>query len=244
MQARPIDIFANPLNLVTLNNFTKLWWLEKIHLFEGLSEQEMEKVNERTTMKTKEKGSHIYFPHEPSKIIFFLKSGRVKIGSYSNDGKEIIKAIMHPGDMFGELGLVGQETRKDFAIAMDNDVRVCTMNVEEVLEMMRSNPDLSMKITATIGDRLAKVERKFESLIFKDARTRIVDLIREMAKDRGKVLAGGEVLLEHSLTHQDIASLTATSRQTVTTVLNELKDNDVINFDRKTILIHEMDKLK
>jgi CRP-like cAMP-binding protein len=226
-----------------LNNYTKLWWLEKIHLFEGLSDEEMQKIEERSTMKTKEKGTHIYFPNEPSKIIFFLKNGRVKIGSYSNDGKEIIKGIMHPGDMFGEMGLVGQETRKDFAIAMDDDVRVCTMNVEEVIDMMRGNSDLSLKITTTIGNRLSKIERKFESLIFKDARTRIVDLIREMATERGKVLAGGEVLLEHSLTHQDIANLTATSRQTVTTVLNELKENDQINFDRKTILIHEMEKL-
>ena len=227
----------------TLNNFTKLWWLEKIHLFEGLSEQEMLKIEERSTMKTKGKGTHIYFPNEPSKVIFFLKNGRVKIGSYSVDGKEVIKGIMHPGDMFGELGLVGQETRNDFAIAMDDEVRVCTMNVEEILGMMRGNPDLSLKITATIGTRLAKIERKFESLIFKDARTRVVDLIREIATERGKVLAGGEVFLEHSLTHQDIANLTATSRQTVTTVLNELKEKEMINFDRKTILVHEMDKL-
>ncbi len=226
-----------------MNNFTKLWWLEKIHLFEGLSEKEMLKIEERSTMKTKEKGTHIYFPNEPSKVIFFLKNGRVKIGSYSNDGKEIIKGIMHSGDMFGEMGLVGQDTRTDFAIAMDDDVRICTMNVVEILEMMRGNAELSLKITTTIGDKLTKVERKFESLIFKDARTRIVDLIKEMATERGKILAGEAILLEHSLTHQDIASLTATSRQTVTTVLNELKDKELINFDRKSILIHEKGKL-
>jgi len=227
-----------------VNNFSKLWWLEKIRLFEGLSEEEMNRINDRATMKTRPKGAHIYFPNEPSKVIFFLKQGRVKIGTYSDDGKEVIKAIMHPGDMFGELGLVGQETRRDFAIAMDDDVRVCTMNVEEVLEMMRSNPELSLRITATIGDRLAKVERKVESLIFKDARTRIIDLIREMATERARVLAGGELLLEHSLTHQDIASLTASSRQTVTTVLNDLKEKGIINFDRRSILIHEMDRLR
>lgn len=227
-----------------MKNVTKLWWLEKIHLFEGLSEQEMLKIEERSSMKTKGKGTHIYFPNEPSKVIFFLKNGRVKIGSYSDSGKEIIKGIMHPGDMFGEMGLVGQDTRKDFAVAMDDEVRVCTMNVDEVLEMMRGNAELSLKITTTIGSKLAKVERKFESLIFKDARTRIVDLIKEMAVDRGKVLAGKSVLLEHSLTHLDIASLTTTSRQTVTTVLNELKESEVINFDRKSILIHEIEKLK
>jgi CRP-like cAMP-binding protein len=227
-----------------MNNSTKLWWLEKIHLFEGLSDKEMTRIEEHSTMRTKEKGSHIYFRNEPSKIIFFLKSGRVKIGSYSNDGKEVIKAIVHPGDMFGEMGLIGLDTRNDFAIAMDEDVRVCTMNVDEVLSMMRANSELSFKITTTIGNKLAYLERRFESLIFKDARTRVVELIREMASERGKVLAGGSVLLEHSLTHQDIASLTATSRQTVTTVLNELKDSKLLNFDRKTILIHELNKLR
>jgi CRP-like cAMP-binding protein len=226
-----------------LNNFTKLWWIEKTHLFAGLSDQEMKKVEERSTMKTKRKGTHIYFPNEPSKVIFFLKNGKVRIGSYSSNGKEIINGIMHPGDMFGELGLVGQNTRNDFAIAMDDDARLCTIVVGEVLGMMRSNADLSIKITTTIGNRLTKVERKFESLIFKDARTRIVDLVKKMATDRGKMLAGGSILLEHSLTHQDIASLTATSRQSVTTVLNELQELELINFDRKTILIHEMGKL-
>ena len=117
-------------------------------------------------MKTKEKGTHIYFPNEPSKVIFFLKNGRVKIGSYSGDGKEIIKGIMHPGDMFGEMGIVGQETRSDFAIAMDDEVRVCTMNVEEILDMMRGNAELSLKITTTIGSKLAKNR----------AQIRIVDL--------------------------------------------------------------------
>lgn len=194
-------------------------------------------------MKTKEKGSYIYFPKEPSKVVFFLKSGRVKIGTYSKDGKEIIKTIINPGDMFGEMGLVGQELRTDFAIAMDDDVRICTLGVNEALELMRSNPELGLKLTYQIGDRLKKAERKFESLIFKDARTRIVEFVRQMAQEMGENYSD-EILINHSLTHQDIASLTATSRQTVTTILNQLKEAKTINFDRKSILIHDLNKLR
>jgi len=226
-----------------MNNAAKLWWLEKIHLFQGLSDEEMKRIAERSTLKSKEKGSHIYFPNEPSNVIFFLESGKVKVGNVSSDGKENIKCIIHPGDMFGEMALLGQETRNDYAIAMDHDVRICAMNVEEVLLMMRSNPDLSLKVTATIGEKLASLERRFEALVFKDARSRIVDLIQEMAQARGQQLIGGAMLVTHALTHQDIANLTATSRQTVTTVLNELKDNGLINFDRKTFLLHEPVKL-
>ena len=87
------------------------------------------------------------------------------------------------------------------------------------------------------------VERKMESLIFKDARTRIIDLIVQMAEKHGSKV-GDEVLLVHDLTHQDIANLTATSRQTVTVTLNDLRDKNLIYMERKKILIRDIEKLK
>ena len=86
------------------------------------------------------------------------------------------------------------------------------------------------------------MERKVESLVFKDARTRIVDFLREMAEERGQKV-GFEMMIKNHFTHKDIASLTGTSRQTVTTILNELRENNIINFDRRKILIRDMEKL-
>jgi len=226
-----------------MNPNSKLWYLQKNSLLKELSEGELEEMEAKAVMKTAEKDSYIYFPNEPSKVIFFLKEGRVKIGSYSNDGREIIKTILYPGEMFGELGLVGVEKRNDWAKAMDDNVRFCTLSVEDALEIMRHNPEFNIKVTKQIGDRLVKLERKMESLIFKDSRTRIVDFIRDLGREKGRKI-GFETLIEHNLTHQDIANLTATSRQTVTTVLNELKAANQINFDRKSILIRDIDKLK
>jgi CRP-like cAMP-binding protein len=87
------------------------------------------------------------------------------------------------------------------------------------------------------------MERRFESLIFKDARDRIIDFIRDLVLTKGKKI-GYEYAVKHKLTHQDMASLTATSRQTVTIVLNELRDSGILDFDRRSIIIHEMDDLK
>ena len=222
---------------------SKLWHLEQINLLKDLSEQELQELDERTVMKTADKNEYVYFPKEPSKIMFFLKKGRIKIGSYSKDGKEIIKAILYPGEVFGEMGIVGETNRKDFAMAMDSDTRMCTINIEEFREIMNSNPHLSLQITKNIGEKLRNVERRLESLIFKDARERIIDFMIDMADRYGKKI-GFEVLVKHDLTHQDIANLTATSRQTVTTVLNDLKDKDLIYMERKRFLIRDLDKLK
>jgi len=117
------------------------------------------------------------------------------------------------------------------------------MGIEDMRELMKENKPLNLKIFKLIGLRIRKLERKIESLVFKDARTRIVEFLKEMAMEKGKKV-GFEVMFKNYLTHKDIASLTGTSRQTVTTVLNELKENNIINFDRRRFLIRDLDKLK
>ncbi|MDC1452529.1 cyclic nucleotide-binding domain-containing protein [Vicingaceae bacterium] len=84
-------------------------------------------------------------------MLFFLKAGRIKIGSYPEDGKEIIKAILYPGEVFGEMEIVGEESRKDFAIAMDAETRMCTLNLDQFKKMMEDNAQLSLDVTKTIG---------------------------------------------------------------------------------------------
>ena len=221
---------------------SKLWHLERINLLKNLSESELLNLDKLTNLKSADKNQYVYFPEEPSKILFFLKKGRIKIGSYSPDGKEIIKAILYPGEVFGEMGIVGESKRRDFAIAMDDDTRMCTISVDEFKDIMNTNPELSLEMTKTIGEKLRKIERRLESLIFKDARERIIDFMREMA-DKYGIAIGDEILVKHNLTHQDIANLTATSRQTVTTVLNDLKDKDLIYMERNRFLIREIEKL-
>ncbi len=222
---------------------TKLWYLENFNLFKGMNQEEMKRVEKMTRMQTIQKGQFIYYPETPSSSVFFLKKGRVKIVSYTEDGKEIIKKILWPGDIFGELGLIdGDSKRSDFSQAMDDDVLICAMGKEEMVQMMSMNSKLNLKVMKIIGLRLRKVERRVESLIGKSARTRLIEFIKELAEERGKKV-GTEILVKHHLTHQDIASLNAISRQKTTAILNELRDENLIAFDRNSMLIRNIDKL-
>ncbi len=221
---------------------SKLWHLERINLFKDLSPDDLEDIDRVASMKTMVKDAFIYFPEEPSKIIFLLKEGRVKLGTYSEDGKEIIKKILEPGEVFGELAIAGQEKRQDFAQVLDKNVRLCAINKDEMLKLLNNHPTLGLKVTTLIGERLQQVERKYENLIFKDAKGRIVEFLKTMALEKGRKV-GYEYAIKHKLTHQDIANLTATSRQTVTIVLNELREQGIIGFDRTSFIIHEIDQL-
>jgi CRP-like cAMP-binding protein len=170
-----------------------------------------------------------------------IANGRVKIAHYTDDGSEVVKAILTEGEIFGELALAGEEKRSDFAQALDKTT-VCPLSIYELKDLMKNDKELSFRILKLVGLRLMRMERKLELLVFKDARTRVVEFLKDAASWKGKKV-GLEMMIPSKLTHKDIAALTGTSRQTVTTILNDLKEKNLIYFDRKKILIRDMAKL-
>ena len=198
---------------------------------------------DRHTYNYYKKDEFIYFPDEAATHIYMIVSGRVRLGHYQEDGKEAVTAILSAGEIFGEMAMAGEEIRKDYAQAMDGNTTICPLSIEDLKELIKQNGELSFKILKLIGFRLMKLERKLELLVFKDARTRVVEFLKDAAAWKGKKV-GFETMIPTRLTHKDIAALTGTSRQTVTTILNELKDKNLINFDRKQILIRDLATLK
>jgi CRP-like cAMP-binding protein len=221
---------------------TALWYFESVNLYNVLCPHKTKTMGTTHTFTEFKKDEFIYFPDEKSTHIYMIASGRVKIGHYLDDGKEVVTAILSTGEIFGELALAGEDQRKDFAQAMDS-VSICPLSIDDLKDLMKEDKELSFKMLKLVGLRLMKLERKLELLVFKDARTRIIEFLKDSASWKGKKV-GFETMIPTKLTHKDIAALTGTSRQTVTTILNELKDQNLINFDRRKILIRDIDQLK
>jgi CRP-like cAMP-binding protein len=219
-----------------------LWYLENIDMTGIFCPKKLGRGDlEKHAQKTYKKGEYIFLPEEHSDRVYFITEGRVKMGTYSDTGKEVTKVILHAGEVFGELALVGEGKRRDFAFAMD-DTRVCILSVQDMRSLMREYNALSLFIMKLLAGRVVEMEQRLESLIFKDSRTRIVEFLHELAEKKGRRV-GFEREVRRFMTHQDIANLTATSRQTVTTVLNELRNKNVLTFNRKRLLVRDMDRL-
>jgi CRP/FNR family cyclic AMP-dependent transcriptional regulator len=220
----------------------KMAFIERYPLFSCLSAEEKIQLANIMEHREKKRYNYVYEAGENSDVLYLLAEGTIKIGAISNDGKEVIKALIHPLAMFGELGLVGEVRRQEFAQVMKEEATLFSIKVDEFRKMMRQNFELCDRVMLYLGSRLTLAEQRMESLIFKDARTRIVDFIKDSVSDRGQRV-GYEMLLRHSLTHQDIANITCTSRQTVTLVLNELRKSDLIYFNRGKILVRDLSRL-
>lgn len=224
-------------------NTAALWYFESVNLYQILCPHKVKAMAVAHQFLHFKRGEFIYFPDEQASHIYMIVSGHVRIGHYLDDGKEVIKSILTTGEIFGELALAGEERRSDFAQAMDDKTTVCPLSIGELKELMYDNKELSFRILKLVGLRLMKLERKLELLVFRDARTRIIEFLKDAAAWKGKKV-GLETMIATNLTHKDIAALTGTSRQTVTTILNELKEKNLINFDRRKILIRDLANLK
>ena len=225
-----------------MDTVKKYNFVDGFPLFSTLNESDRREIADMMQFRKVSRYNFVYMPGDPSDAIFFLAKGTIKIGTHSGDGKEVIKTLIHPLAMFGERGLIGEESRQDFAQALKEEVHLYTLAVEDLRALMKHNFVLCSNLMMMFGNRLMRVENKLESLIFKDARTRIIEFIKDSINERGRRV-GYEMLLKHSLTHQDIANITCTSRQTVTLVLNELRKSDLIYFNRGKILVRDMAKL-
>lgn len=222
-------------------NTAALWYFESVDLFRILCPHKVKRMGETHEFITYQRDQFIYIPEDSATHIYMVVSGRVKIGHYLENGDEVVTAILTKGEIFGELAMAGEEKRRDFALAME-EVTICPLTTGELKDLMYENKELSFKILKLIGLRIMKLERKLELLVFKDARTRVIEFLKDAAAWKG-VKVGFETMIQTRLTHKDIASLTGTSRQTVTTILNDLKEKNLINFNRKQILIRDLDKL-
>jgi CRP-like cAMP-binding protein len=223
-------------------NTQALWYFESVNLYNILCPHKTKDMDKKHEFRTFKRDQVIYRPDEPSQFIYMVAEGRVKIVHYLDDGKEVVKAILTKGEIFGELALAGEEKRTDFAQAMDGDTTICPMSIDDLKALMWEDKELSFRLLKLVGLRLIRMERKLELMVFKDARTRIVEFLRDAASWKGKKV-GFETMIPTKLTHKDIAALTGTSRQTVTTILNELKEKNLIYFDRKKILIRDLERL-
>ena len=224
-------------------NTDMLWYLENIDVLNLLCPHKVgdPKRMARHTQARVVKGGCIYMPRDRAEMIFIIMSGQVKISSINAEGKEITKMILGKGEVFGEMAVIGEMLRHDYAIALA-DTELCIVDIHELCSLMRERSELNAFFMRIFGSRQLDMERRFESLIFQDSRSRIVALLLELVSTQGERV-GIEWVIRRPITHQEIANITATSRQTVTTTLNDLRYKRLISFSRSRLLIRDTEAL-
>ena len=218
-------------------NSNNIWYFEDINLYKILCPHKFKAYKNTHEFDKYTKKEFIYFTDESASKVYLIDQGKVKIGYYKEDGTEVIKSILSKGEIFGEKTILGEDKHTDFAQAIDKDNSICSISTEELQGLMLKNRPLSIKLYRFIGFRIKKLERRLELLLFKDTRTRVLEFISELEQEFGSPLVNGNIKIKHPYTQKDMASLLGTSRPSLNIIMNDLKEEGFLDFNRNEIIL-------
>ncbi len=215
----------------------RTWCMSEVDIFADLSAEETDAMAAAAPMRSYASGDLVFTPHQPVEALFILKRGRVRIFRVSPDGRALTTAIISPGTIFGEMVIVGQQMHDNFAEALDEAV-VCVMSKSDVQRLLLGDQRIAARISEILGQRLALLEQRLSDAVFKSVPERVAGTLGVLAQTRtfGRSL-------QVQITHEQLAALAGTSRETTTKVLGELADQGLIALARGRITVLRPDEL-
>jgi len=213
--------------------------LKRAQLFSDLNDEELNSISGRISLRVFQKGETILFEEDANKYMYSVLEGEVKVFYTTEDGKESIVAFHGPGESFGEVSLIDQQTIPAIVAALENAV-VLIIGRDDFFDIIRSQPKVMNRLLLLLAGRLRYSWNQVRMLHFNDASFRIMTSLKDLCAERGEPVPEG-MLLKLRLTHQNVADMTGLTRETVTRVIDKLKKLDLISMDenRHMLISHK-----
>lgn len=159
----------------------------------------------------------------------------MKVVQINSNGMQRVKYIITPGDLFGSLSylLHGEHEYTEYGVAV-NYVQLTMLSLDDVKRLCNTEKTFETALLEAVGKRIIKIEKRLDAMVFGDSEERIVNFVNEYIGSYGKP-NGDKIVAPNLLTHHEVSTLTATSRQTVTRVFNRLRAEGFIEYDTHRI---------
>lgn len=213
----------------------KLAYLTETEIFRDLTPEEREWVNKATTTTSYRKGEVLYRPGETGESLFLLQRGKVEVYRLSPEGQRIVLANFRDGAIFGQMPFIGQAMYDCFAEAAD-DCTVRVMTRSDLEHILTSKPKVALRVIEGLARRLTEAEARLADLTFKTIAGRLASLLLRLAEEQGPTVVG--------YTHQDLAEMIGSYRETTTQTLNNFKAQGLLTIGRKRLELKDLDSLR
>lgn len=211
--------------------------LRRVPLFAHLTDAELERIGAVVREKSYPKNSVILFEQDPGDALYLVASGQVKVVLIGEDGREVILAILHEGDFFGEMALIDDQPRSAHVIATA-DSHLLVLRRDDFYTCLEQTPRIALGLLRALSRRLRRADDTIGGLVLLDVTGRLARLLLELADEND-----GQVITKR-LTHQMIAQMIGSSRETVSRTLRDLSVRGLIQTSRRTLIIKDRSALQ
>ncbi|HJW24660.1 MAG TPA: cyclic nucleotide-binding domain-containing protein [Rhodocyclaceae bacterium] len=205
--------------------------VRNVPLFSGLDEGELERLSRVARRRRAERGEYIVREGESTDFLYILLAGRAKVTNSDEDGKEIILALLGPGEFFGEMGLIDDSPRSADVVAQE-PCELLILGSGEFQRCWRENFPVARKLMQILVGRLRDADRKIESLALLDVYGRVARLLIEMSEEQN-----GRRVVKRKISKQEMARMIGASREMVTKVMRDLEAGSYIAYEGDLLVI-------
>jgi len=213
----------------------KIDLIHRVPLFATLSDDEFKVLEHIFQVKTYRKNQIIFIEEETGNYMYIVLAGKVKVTKSTSGGKETILAIHRQGDFFGEMALLDGKTSPATVAAME-DCRIATIYNNDFQRLLMTNDKVVRQIIQVLCSRLRHVWAQLRDLSYSTADDPIRGGILQLSRKHGIPDARG-IIIDLKITHQELAELVGTSRETVTRTLARLQRKGILQLDQRRIIL-------
>ncbi|WP_071515835.1 global nitrogen regulator NtcA [Geitlerinema sp. PCC 9228] len=189
-------------------------------------------------VETFERGKTIFFPGDPAERVYFLLKGAVKLSRVYQGGEEITVALLRENSVFGVLSLItGHRSDRFYHAVAFTSVELLSVPIDQVEKALKDDPELSVFMLQGLSSRILQTEMMIETLAHRDMGSRLVSFLLILCRDFGIPSTNG-ITIDLKLSHQEIAEAIGSTRVTVTRLLGELRQKQMISIYKKKVTVH------
>lgn len=207
--------------------------LRGIPLFRRVSEGDLEELATHLIERRFPKNATVVEEGLPGDYMYVIREGRVKVTKASEDGREKIMNFLEKGAFFGDMALLGNETRSASVKTLEESL-LLALSRRDFIDLLRQSPDLSLAVIEELANRLRETNEQARSLSFQGVEERTRSLLERIARPDARVPG---VRMTPVLTHQQIADMVGTSRETVTRAIKQLKESGWLSQEGKRYVV-------
>jgi len=216
--------------------------LSRVEILEPLSQEQLRELLRQSPDTHLDPGEIFYTPEDTTENLFILKKGRVRIFRTSSDGRELTLAEIEPGTIFGEMALTAQRLRGSYAQALEPSI-LLTMSRVDLEHLILNEPQVGIRITHLLSERLRSYESRMEDLTLKDIHARLASLILLLCEEEG-VMTPTDIKIPHHYTHERLGTMIGANREAVTRAFAQLQDEGAVELRRGLIHVSDIEVLR
>ncbi len=213
--------------------------LERVPLFESFEVDELTGLASVLSLQKFARNALVILAEDQGDSFFIIRTGKVKVSVTGPDGREIILSILGPGEFFGELSLLDGHPRSADVTTTER-TELLVIRRSDFVRVIEDYPVIPTRLMVTLATRLRKSDRQVAGLALLGISERISSVLLTLAEEQGEETENGIVIAKRP-THQVLASMVGTTRETVTRVMKRLADEGYIRVDGRKLIILKQD---